>query len=307
MNDVLMDQMSQMFDAFFPEPDLNAYLKSFVREKSQEGSRWAEITRCAYYMFGGQSQAIEKNAALTELMLLAIDIIDDIQDRDNYTKPWMNCPMEHALNAVCSLLVAFIAEAPPQSAPIAGQLLALSVNGQQQDLNGSVQSEPDYMNMIHKKSGALLRFACHMGTSLLPEQPLEVREAMNDLAECIGVIAQLENDLRDVQKLELKSDMLSRKKTLPILFLLRDEDSGCPYVRDYYAGRLGQDQLLAQTAEILDYVEQSGCLEYTRVIQALYIERADMLLESLPVPEKWKQQFRSTTFAVQAPLQEQSL
>ncbi|MDF2924876.1 MAG: hypothetical protein K0R57_3790 [Paenibacillaceae bacterium] len=299
MNEALIDDMSRLIDDYFTEPDLNRYLKVFLREKQEEGTRWAEITRCTHHVLGGNSPLIDKNAALTEMMILAIDIVDDIQDQDNHSKPWMLCPIGHALNAVCSFLVAFIAEVPAATAQSAGRLLALSVNGQQKDLNGSIATEADYMEMIHKKSGSLLRFACQMGMSLVPELPKDIAAQLDELAECIGVAAQLDNDLKDLSKMESKSDLMCKKRTLPILFMLRDGLAEFPYINQYYDGELTAEQFFSRKAELLEYVEASGCIEYTRIVQSLYIERAEELLDALPFSSEGKQQFKNITFGAQ--------
>lgn len=299
MNNSLLQEMFRMVDDYFTEPDLNRYLRLFIQDKLDEGLRWSDITLFSHYLFGGQSPFIERSAALTEMMLLAIDIVDDIQDRDNPSKPWMQCSPEQALNGVCALLVAFIAEAPPGTAPVAGRLLAESVNGQQKDVSAAILTEADYMEMIHKKSGSLLRFACHMGVSLVPGLPSEIAAQMDELAECVGVIAQLENDLNDVRRLDLKSDLISKKRTLPILFLLRGGETEFPLINRYYEGHLTAEEFFEHQSELLAYVEASGCMEYTRVVQSLYIERAEELLSALPCEEDWKERFRSVTFGVQ--------
>lgn len=299
MNKTLHHDMLSIIDRHFTEPDLNAYLKQFVQDKLNEGLRWSDITRYSHYLLGGNSPHLERSAALSEMMILAIDIVDDLQDKDNPSKSWMQCPPEVALNAICSLLAAFIAEAPEGTAAGAGRYLAMSVNGQHKDLNGSVETEADYMEMIHKKSGSLLRFACHMGIALVPGLSADVVERMDELAECVGVIAQLENDLNDICKLELKSDLICKKRTLPILFLLRDGDVEFPSICRYYDGKLPVEELFQQREELLAYIESSGCIEYTRVVQSLYIDRAEELLVSLPGTGEWKEKFRSITFRTQ--------
>lgn len=295
----LIQDMHQMIDTYFPDPELNSYLRLFLQDKLQEGLHWSELTICCHHMLGGSSDLIERSAALAELVILAIDIMDDIQDKDNPAKPWMQCPTDYALNAVCGYLMTFMAEAPSETMSAAGRLLALSINGQQKDLNGSVQTEAEYMEMIHQKSGSLLRFACHMGSSLVPNLSGEILERMDELAECVGVIAQLDNDLRDLSRFELKSDLLAKKRTLPILFLLRGGEEEFPAINRYYNGELSTEEFFGLRSQLMNYIQDSGCQEYTRVIQSLYIDRADELLESLPGTAEWKNNFRSLTYRAQ--------
>src|SRR5690242_11485817 len=102
--------MNRMIDEFFTEEDLKKVLRSFVHDKMNEGSNWSNITRYTHYMLGGSYPQIDCCADLTELTLLALDIIDDLQDQDNKEKPWMIGPVEVSLNAIISYFSMFMGE-----------------------------------------------------------------------------------------------------------------------------------------------------------------------------------------------------
>src|SRR5688572_6587882 len=85
--------------------------------------------------------------------------------------------------------------------------------------------------MTRMKAGALISGACRIG-ALIAGAPTEVVELLGRFGREIGGIAQLENDMRDVVPLgvlaqaapiQQKTDLLLRKRTLPIVFTLNDD------------------------------------------------------------------------------------
>jgi competence protein ComQ len=299
-------ELCRIVDRYFADSDLNSLIKQFIEEKAAENSIWSEITRNAHLMLGGNSLQIDKFSALTEWVMLSFDIIDDLQDRDNLSKPWMICPPEYTLNSVLAFLIAFIGELgelsvhdsnlKPACLSEISLLLASSIKGQQNDLNHSVLTEKDYMEMIEKKSGSLLQFACYMGYAGL-ELDEKDRLQMNDLAQCIGVIAQLGNDMRDVIRYDLKNDLLQKKRTLPIIFLLEDSQEEFPVLIQYYEGEITDQEFLEHKHACIQYVQNSGCLEYSKIIQSLYRQKAEEIFDTLPLLSPFKEKFRVLTFA----------
>lgn len=304
MEQAVLDEMYIIADEYFTEPDLNELLKTFIREKSIERSIWGDMTRSVHYMLGGTSPQIVRAAAMTEMVVLALDIIDDLQDQDNFTKPWMNTPPGFTLNAVLAFLFAFAGElsivAGRQSGNTAsilkeiGHILATAVNGQQRDINGTILTEQDYVTVVQQKSGSLIRFACFMGIALIEQPEQSEMERFNDLSDCIGLIAQIRNDVNDLLRYDVKNDLLHKKRTLPILFLLVDSHEEFPILTQYYEGEVSQEDFLLKKLECLEYVRGSGCLEYSQIIQALYKERAEKLLEGVAA-SVWKDRFVEIT------------
>jgi competence protein ComQ len=302
-----VEEMLRIVDKYATEDSLNVLLKTFIRDKEAEGSRWSSIARCTHGMLGGNSPFIDRSAALTELVMLSFDIIDDLQDGDNTGKPWITCPHAYTLNGILSLLFGFIGEIGylPQKLlhdakslmTEIGMILSRSINGQQIDLNGSIVTEADYIAMIKKKSGSLLRFACFMGYSLVPDLDKQSIEKINELAEYMGMISQLDNDIRDVLSFDAKNDLLQKKRTLPILYLLAESDLEFPPLHQYYRGEIIREQFVRYKQECMLYIENSGCIEYSRVVQSLYLNQANDLFDSIPAISPWKEKFREITFA----------
>ncbi|NHN31097.1 polyprenyl synthetase family protein [Paenibacillus agricola] len=310
MEPKVVRNMYNIVDKYVVEKDLNALLKTFIKDKAVEGSKWSTITRYTHYMLGGNSPAIDLSEAMAEMVMLAFDIIDDLQDGDNKLKPWVVCSPAYTLNGILAFLFAFMAEMgdiqeqlPPGSPSLMkelGALLSQSINGQQIDLNGTISTEGDYLAMIQKKSGSLIRFACLMGYALVPNLDKQTVAAMNELAELIGMISQMENDIRDVQRIDEKNDLLQKKRTLPILFLLMEPEPAFPYVHQFYEGIITEDSFISRKKACIQYIEDSGCIEYSRIIQSLYIDQAEAGFISLPGISPWKEQFKETTFARKA-------
>lgn len=302
MQAALIREMEQTIDRLVPVPAFNQLIRTFIHDKAAETSRWGEMTRHVHFMFGGVSPHIDKVAALTELLVLALDIADDLQDRDNAEKSWMQCPPELSLNAVMGLLMGAVgelgrlqAEYPDESFPKPGEvgmIVMQAVNGQYRDLTNDIATEQDYISVVQQKSCMLLKLAYYMGYGSLPEAP-SIEAGMDLFAGYIGVVSQLSNDLRDILRYDVKNDLLHRKRTLPILFLLGDEEDAFPIIRRYYDGRIGRDEFLKHKNDCIDYIRESGCVEYTEVIKTLFLQKAEETFDELDAPDPlWKERFR---------------
>jgi competence protein ComQ len=301
----IVEEMKRIVDEHFQAEDLKALLHEFLMEKVKEKSIWAKITQYCHLMLGGSSPHIQRIAALTELLILALDIIDDLQDRDNFTKPWMKCPQENTLNAIIAFIFASFSElgklsdgdrrAPVPLSSEISRLIVHSINGQHKDLNQKIVTEEDYIAAVQEKSGSLLRFACYMGYSCIEDCDPKTIEVVDDLAGLIGVIAQIDNDVKDVQRYDVKNDLLQKKRTLPILYLLHHSEEDFPIFKQFYDGVVTEREFLEKKMECLQYIVDSGCIEYSRIIQTLYVNRAEQLLASLPTVLPWKDKFREIT------------
>jgi len=304
MNRYIIEEMNRIVDQYIHTEDLNNLIKRFIQDKAAENSIWSRITEYSHKMLGGNFPRIGRAAALTELIILALDIADDLQDRDNTGKPWMTCAPEFALNALLAFQAVFMAELgelqPYAAASLAketGLMLTGAINGQQKDLNDTIVTEDDYIAMIRQKSGSLMKLACLMGYSFLETYNHDTAARMNELAECVGIMAQIRNDMRDVMRVDLKNDLLQKKRTLPVLYLLEHGDQDFPVLKQFYEGGLTDEQFLKHKLACLRFIEQSGCVEYCTVIQSLYFNRAEELFGQLPAVAPWSQLFKELTFA----------
>lgn len=292
--------MFRMIDEYGYDPDFNALLKSFMKDKEHEDGLWSQLTLCTHHMMGGRFPHIHRLAAATELMMLTLDIVDDVQDQDHRSKPWMQCPEAISLNAVLAFLMGILGELGKLQMDHAvlveiSTIIARAVNGQQRDVTNRIVDADDYLAMTQEKSGSLFRFACFMGYSSAGCSK-EAIQLIEDLADCIGLIHQIQNDMRDFMRWDMKNDLLSRKRTLPALYLLSIEDPAFAPFKSYYDGHILTDEFLREKDKLVQIINDSGCMEYTRIVQSVCIQKAEEMFDQLPALAPWKQRFKELTF-----------
>jgi competence protein ComQ len=181
------------------------------------------------------------------------------------------------------------------SFPIENKILALNsfnsqlikaVNGQHLDITNSVNSENDCLQMIKLKSASLLICACVTGTILANK---DYRGMVESYAEDIGIVAQIKNDITDTCNWEGKNDLIRRKRTLPLLFLINSREPETQIIRDYYAGKLNDKTIFNNKNEITNIILKSGAYEYASVILRVHQLEALEKIENLPVSTAWKE------------------
>lgn len=303
MDAKVIEEMNRLIDQYFGASELHVLLNDFVQDKVQEQSIWSEITLCTHFMFGGRSPDIYQRAALVELIILSLDMLDDLQDDDQADKPWMKCGRENTMNAVVGLLMVVLADTEQDekdSVRLITHTITTSVlraiYGQHKDLNDAIHSEEDYITMVKEKSGSLVQLACQMGIICLDYFDTNLEKAVAEMASNIGVMAQLDNDIADMMKLDVKNDILVKKRTLPIMFLLSVCEEKFPKLLEYYNGTLSKTEFLKSKTELFTFMVDSGAIEYAKTIQMLYLHKAEKLFETLPAHSPWNQKFKEIVF-----------
>src|SRR5690554_763931 len=110
MKQVVLHSLYHIIDQYVYEQELNTLLKKYVDNKNLELGVWSDLTLIIHQMLGGDSPDMYRLAATTELIILASDIIDDLQDQDHMDKPWMVDLPAYTLNAVVAMLVTFFGQ-----------------------------------------------------------------------------------------------------------------------------------------------------------------------------------------------------
>ncbi|KRF39782.1 hypothetical protein ASG93_22710 [Paenibacillus sp. Soil787] len=296
----IQQHMHRVIDDYIYVEDLNTLLKSFVDDKEKENCTWSKVTICTHKMLGGDSPDIYRLAAVTELVILTLDIMDDLQDQDQVGKPWMQCSQAVTLNAVMALFMGFVGElghlqVKDKMLVEVSKIISRSINGQQKDITNAISTVDDYLMMTQEKSGSLFQLACFMGYSLLACTE-ETIEQIHQLADCIGLIHQIQNDMRDLTRLDVKNDVIGKKRTLPVLYLLSIDDAAFSPLKAYYEGEITVDFLLAEKDKFLQMIHDSGCMEYARIVQSVCIQKAEEIYENLQASTPWKERFKQITF-----------
>lgn len=286
--------MRSKIDQYFIQSRLRQLAVSFVEYKLTETTIFGDLTRLHYEMFGGKSDEIEKAVAAVEMLLLALDIYDDLQDQDNEGVPWSQVNPAEALNVAIGLQALSIAILDDSHFTTTTKLRAIrfmnqaiirAVNGQHTDLLNYVNEEEDCLHMIRNKSGTLAACACLVGTTLATVQHSDL---VAQYGQGIGIIGQIRNDMNGIVQWDARNDLLNRKRTLPILYLLDYDHPLLQIVRDYYSGKATQAEILAIKHQVMDLIHTSGSLQYAQVILKTTEYEVNELIDQLPVGTDWK-------------------
>src|SRR5690606_27075034 len=147
-------------------------------------------------LMGGQSEKIHYAAAQAELLILALDIIDDLQDQDNFKPPWMDCDRFIASNIASALLIIGMnhSEPAPLAEAITRQLMNAH-NRQYDDYLNLISTDAEYYHLIKQKSAAIIALVLLMGYQLTSHPTDYGKNTIIELANYIGIAAQLQTDL----------------------------------------------------------------------------------------------------------------
>ncbi len=214
--------------------------------------RWPLYVIAAYRVGAGASKGHTWRAALpgavaVELAMAAADLLDELTDGDpspvveQYgrgqalnTANLMLVMAQHTLGKLAAqgggepTLSALSALAALQ------EMLVEAAVGQHLDMMYDRMSVDEVTlemsaGVTEKKAGALIAGACRVGARLSGADD-KVVDLLARLGREVGGIAQLANDVQDVLPLggmeggvERKTDLRLRKRTLPIVFTLRDD------------------------------------------------------------------------------------
>ncbi|MFE4712812.1 polyprenyl synthetase family protein [Paenibacillus sp. NPDC056722] len=257
--------------------------------KRKEETIFKTLTRIHYTIFEGEAQEIESVASAVEQFILALDIIDDIQDNDNEDAPWSRIDSSQSLNVALWFLSVSMQEILRTGLPNVSTAMShlygnfiTSIEGQDLDLNNSYDTEEEYLEMCKKKSGALVVMCCLMGTALATN---EYHEIVEEYSSYVGIAAQISNDINDLIHFDKKSDLRLKKKTLPILFLLQQNDEKSELLRKYFANQVDYTELIKCKEEVSQILIDSGALVYANAVKEMYKEKARTVMKSLPIHE----------------------
>lgn len=284
-----------MADTHFTVTDLRRFILEFIEYKRTEGVPFAQLVLLHYRMFGGQMQDIYQAAAAVELMILSLDIFDDLQDQDHHAMPWNQINPAVAMNIATGLMLLSSKVLGESSFDPNAKLLAIdclqkqvvtAVNGQHMDLSNPITSENEFILMVKQKSGSLLAMACLIGTLLVTE---DYHEVVKTYSEHMGIAIQIKNDIRDIFRWDEKNDLMHKKVTLPVLYLLKNQQPQFQMIRDYYDGKVKREDLFSNHNRLKEWITASGALEYANVIMRTHQLQALKGIESLPVDQSWKE------------------
>lgn len=268
--------------------ELRKVIYEFKEEKKKTGFPFGTLCIIHYKEHTDSfNEEIYLVAAAIELLILSSDILDDLQDKDtDYI--WTKAPAL-SLNAVLAML-AIASKVISNSTfkhrslalKIVNDYILLSINGQQLDLLNACQDESSYLNMIEQKSGSLTAMSCLVGFGLATGK---ISMQVEKYAKAIGVIQQIKNDFKDVTKWSSKNDLLNRKYSLPIIYLLSQNDENSVKIKKYYNKEAGINILDKPT---LENVLLSKASIYILAIKNIYKNKSLPIIKSLISSEESK-------------------
>lgn len=261
--------------------ELKLLLISFLEEKTAVGFSFGKLCFLHYEAFSdGINEDIYKVAAAIELLILSFDIIDDLQDKDS-DYIWNNTP-ELSLNVALAMLIMAskaINETSFEHKRVAIRLLEkyalLSINGQQLDLLNICRDEESYVQMITQKSGSLTAMSCLIGEVLAKgENTKEVEE----YGKYIGIIQQIKNDIQSLKEWGPKNDLLNKRYSLPIIYLLSKKNDVSISVASYY-----NDDIVTvlDNKATENELTNGGAIRYAITIKNVYKFKALNYLENV--------------------------
>jgi len=265
---------------------------------------------------GGDWRKALPAAAAVELLHNFSLIHDDIQDdspirhgRPTVWKSWGNANAINAGDALYSLAYCALEKlsdtgVPPETLVkiwrIFNQTNLELTRGQHLDMRFEKQpvvSVDDYISMITGKSAALLGACAQIG-ALIATNDEKLAQEYASFALNMGIAFQIRDDILgiwgnpDVTGKSAATDIISRKKSLPVLYALTKSKP----LADIYQQNQLTDSDVTKAVEILDSLGAQG---YTQNIETRFYQKAiDALNQAEPEGEaaEWVRQFVDILF-----------
>ena len=177
------------------------------------------------------------------------------------------------------------ADLGPEVCRILAQTIAVLCDGQIREVDASRrldQTEANYLEVIRRKTGALIAASCRLG-AMMSDAPPEHVDILEAFGESLGLAFQLSDDIMDITSSQLELgkepgvDMKEGVYTLPVLHALRTSPDREELARILSTGAEGG--LLDRALEI---VSDGDSIEHARAAVRDEVARAVALVERLP-------------------------
>ncbi|WP_144510775.1 polyprenyl synthetase family protein [Bacillus sp. FJAT-22090] len=273
-NNHFTDSMIEIIAENIQQQDLKELLIKFVQKNSKKNYLFGELCIFHYSHFAVSfDEEILRIAAAIELLVLSFDILDDLEDEDTENKVWNRNPALSLNGATALLFLSMTAirktkfKHKEKAISLMEQFSLCSIEGQHMDLLNICQEEKTYIEMMEDKSGSLVSLACLVGCVIAnADLPKEVV----DYSRCIGIIGQINNDLADLKNWNGKNDIVNKKYSLPIIYLLDMEKNNEQVLTKYYQNKMPKEQFLEHKHVIQQKLIDADAMKYALVIKNLY-------------------------------------
>jgi len=174
----------------------------------------------------------------------------------------------------------------PEICRLLSQTIATLCDGQIRDVSTAHKvdkSEEDHLDIIRRKTGALIAMSCRLGGLLSDARPEHV-ELLEDVGASIGMAFQLSDDIMDITSSQLElgkepgTDMREGVYTVPVLHALQHSSD-----RDELRRILGTGSPDGELLDrALDIVRSAGSIEHAQAQVADEVQYAVGLARQLP-------------------------
>ncbi|MFQ6090809.1 MAG: polyprenyl synthetase family protein [Candidatus Bipolaricaulia bacterium] len=258
----------------------------------------------AHEALGGELREALPAAVAVELTHSFSLVHDDIQDRDlerhGHPAVWQLFGVGQAINAGDALrelaalsMLELQGRFPPEVILGALQLLDRAtlemIEGQYLDLGFEAQSKvtiQDYLEMIERKTGALLGAALEIGAKLAGGDQ-QVIQSFKNCGRRFGLCFQIRDDIlgiwgdRSRTGKSTTTDILRRKKSLPIVYLL-NSPQGAELRPIYQKAALDKGDLRS----VMEMLDEAGAREWSEGIAEEHCRQALAELKGMELP-RW--------------------
>ncbi|WP_156858015.1 polyprenyl synthetase family protein [Oceanobacillus sp. AG] len=288
----LVNMAKKMINEGFMEKSIKTEINHYIEYKFNESLNFAKITEIHFDIFREDKNNIYKLKAMTiiELIILASDIMDDIQDKDAHKDiPWSKIDEAYSFNIIVGILLICLNEVDTIGDKSDTewlknniyQFLLQAISGQQIDLKNELLTEADYLHMCYLKSGSLIALACLLGAINVDNR---VKKIISEYANYLGVIFQLRNDVADLKNGFIKNDLLLKKRTLPILYYLNTNDKVYENIQDYYFNSLSNKD----PSTIHQDLMSKDALLYCSIVESIFIRKYERIIDQFNLSKSKK-------------------
>jgi octaprenyl-diphosphate synthase len=144
-------------------------------------------------------------------------------------------------------------------------------------------TEPVYFDIIRQKTASLIAACCQAGACSAGADAT-MQQDMKEFGETVGIAFQIKDDLFDYGNGDIGKptgiDIKEKKMTLPLIYALEHAEKSkrkklIKIVKNHHENP-------KRVQEVLDYVQESGGIEYTKVRMMEYKEKAIKILRKFP-------------------------
>lgn len=161
-------------------------------------------------------------------------------------------------------------------------------------------TEEIYYEVIRQKTASLIIACCAMGASAADATD-EQKEAMKEFGYHVGMAFQIKDDLFDYGTEEIGKplgiDIKEKKMTLPLIYALQKTDKATR--RKVIRTIKTQSDKPKKVREVIEFVRQSGGIDYAKGVMNDYYEKAKAILDQFPDSAYKKSLVDLVTFTIE--------